>query len=104
MEWTTWLATAATIVGDITVIFGLLALLVKPIRKRLLVDKDTRNGQLCLLRSEIVRTYYRHLDHKTMRQVEFENVDLCYKAYVALGGNSFVEHIFKEMQEWTVLP
>lgn len=104
MEWTTWLATAATIVGDITVIFGLLALLVKPIRKRLLVDKDTRNGQLCLLRSEIVRTYYRHLDHKTMRQFEFENVDLCYKAYVALGGNSFVEHIFKEMQGWTVLP
>ena len=104
MEWITWLSAAATIIGDITVIFGLLAVCIKPIRKRLLVDKDARNGQLCLLRSEIVRTYYRHLDEKKMRQFEYENVDLCYKAYVALGGNSFVKHIFDEMQEWTILP
>lgn len=62
-----------------------------------------RRGQMCLLRTDITRTYYRNLADKKLRQYEFENVAQCYEAYKAMGGNSFVEHIYKEMQEWEVI-
>ena len=97
-----WLSLIATIAGDVTCVVALLAMLITPVRKRLFADKEAREGQLCLLRSEIVRIYYRHLDERKMRQYEYENLCYCYKAYKALGGNSFIEHIYAEMQEWTV--
>lgn len=62
-----------------------------------------RRGQMCLLRTEITRTYYRHAEDKKLRQYEFENIAQCFEAYRAMGGNSFVEHIYKEMQEWEVV-
>ena len=89
--------------SGISCILALLAIIVKPIRERILGMDAIREGQQCLLRSEIVRTYYRHLDQKQMRQYEYENLCYCYKAYRQLGGNSFVEHIYLEMQEWTVI-
>ena len=88
---------------DITCIMGLIALLVKPVREAIFGISSIREGQQCLLRSEIVRTYYRNLEKRTLRQYEFENMAHCYKAYRKLGGNSFVEHIYEEMQEWTVV-
>ncbi len=97
------LSMIATVAGDIVGIVALLAMIVRPFRERLFADKNTREGQLCLLRSEIVRTYYKHLNERTLRQYEYENLSYCYKAYKALGGNSFIEHIYQEMQEWKVI-
>ena len=88
--------------GSISCILALLAMLVKPIRERLFGAREVREGQKCLLRSEIVRTYYRNLGEKQLRQYEFENQAYCYAAYRQLGGNSFVEHIYNEMQDWDV--
>lgn len=99
-----WLREAASFAGDVTAILALLALIIKPIRQRLLGDATVREGQKCLLRSQIVSTYYRHLKEKTLRQYEYENLSYCFQAYKALGGNSFAEHIYNEMQDWTVLP
>lgn len=92
----------ATIATDITAIAALMTLLVRPIRTRVFGDKAVREGQKCLLRTEITRLYYRHLAEQSLRQYEYENLCQCYMAYKALGGNSFVEHIYKEMQDWTV--
>lgn len=64
--------------------------------------EDVREGQRCLLRSQIVRTYYRNWDSKRLRQFEYENLVACYKAYKKLGGNSFIDHIYEEMQTWEV--
>ena len=89
--------------GDICQIASCVALLIKPIRERLLGTKQIREGQRCLLRSEIVRIYYRHKDEKQFREYEFKNLDNCYNAYKALGGNSFIDHIFAEMQEWDII-
>lgn len=89
--------------SSISCILALLAIIVKPIRERILGMDAIREGQQCLLRSEIVRTYYRHLDQKQMRQYEYENLCACYVAYIQLGGNSFVKHIYEEMQEWKVI-
>lgn len=97
------LKTIAGYAGNICTIATCAALLIKPIRERLLGTADIREGQRCLLRSEIVRIYYRHHDDKQLREYEYKNLSQCYKAYKALGGNSFIDHIYGEMQEWEII-
>lgn len=60
-------------------------------------------GIRCQLRTEILRTYYRHKDDKKMRQYEMENFEHNYRAYTALGGNSFVGNIHEEVCTWEVV-
>ena len=79
------------------------ALLIKPVREWLMGTEQIREGQRCLLRSEIVRIYYRHNENKKLREYEYRNLEQCYKAYKALGGNSFIDHIYAEMQEWDII-
>lgn len=59
-------------------------------------------GIKCLLRSEMLNTYYRHKDSETIRQYELENFILLYRAYKALRGNSFIDKIHKEVMSWEV--
>ena len=59
-------------------------------------------GQKCNLRSDMLRTYYRHHEQRKIRQYEFENFIHCYEAYKALGGNSFVDKIHAEVLDWEV--
>ena len=92
-----------TIATDVTVVFGCIAIFIKPLRERVFGQKAIKDGQKCLLRAEIVRIYYRNLAAQSLRQYEFENLCACYKAYIALGGNSFVKRIYDEMQEWKVV-
>ena len=89
--------------GDICQIATCGALLIKPIREWLLGTEKIREGQRCLLRAEIVRLYYRHKDDRQLREYEFRNLEQCYRAYKALGGNSFIDHIYAEMQEWEII-
>ena len=91
------------ICSGITSIAALLVLLIKPIREKLLDTKQIRDGQRCLLRSEMLRIYYKSVDDKCIRQYEFENFMLMYTAYKALGGNSFVDKIKDEVKSWEVL-
>lgn len=93
----------AELAGAVTGIAACICLLCKPIRNKILGLNDVREGQRCLLRSEILRTYYGHREKKTIRQYEYENVVYIYKAYKALGGNTFVDHIYNEINEWEVL-
>lgn len=79
------------------------ALLIRPVREFLLGTKDMQEGLRCLLRSEIVRIYYRHHEERKLREYEFKNMKQCYKAYKALKGNSFIDHIHDEMEEWEIV-
>lgn len=88
---------------DICSIATCAALLIKPVRERLMDTKSLREGQRCLLRSEIVRIYYRHHDDRKLREYEFKNMKQCHEAYKALEGNSFVDRIVDEMQEWDIV-
>lgn len=88
---------------DICAIAACAALLIKPIREKLLGTKEIREGQRCLLRSEIVRIYYRHNDDKQLREYEFKNMQQCYEAYKALKGNSFIDKIHAEMLDWNII-
>ena len=94
---------AAELAGAITGIAACLCLLIKPLRNRILGLNDVREGQRCLLRSDILNVYYKYRECKTIRQYEYENVVLLYKAYKALGGNTFVDHIYNEINEWEVV-
>lgn len=60
-------------------------------------------GIKCLLRSEMVSTYYNYKDVKKIRQYELENFIKLYKAYKALKGNSFIDKIYKEVMTWEVI-
>lgn len=97
------LKTIASYAGDISCIVAMFLMIVRPIREKIFGDTKVKEGYKCLLRSEIVRIYYRHLDHKQLHQYEYENLCYCYRAYKELGGNSFVDHIFAEMQEWQII-
>ena len=92
------------ICGGISAIFAVALLLIKPFRKWALGMKLIEEGQKCLLRSDMLRTYYKHRDDGQIRQYEYENFLTTYKAYRALGGNSFIEHIYEEVSGWSVLP
>ena len=89
--------------GDICQIATCAALIIKPVREWLMGTEAIREGQRCLLRAEIVRMYYRHKDDKKLREDEWKLVEQCHKAYKALGGNSFIDHIYAEMQEWEII-
>ena len=88
---------------DICSIAACAALLIKPVRERLLGTKEIREGQRCLLRSEIVRIYYRHNEDRQLREYEFKNMQQCYEAYKALKGNSFIDRIHAEMRGWEIV-
>lgn len=97
------LETIATYAKDICSIATCVALLVKPVREWLMGTKEIREAQRCLLRSEIVRIYYRNHDDKKLREYEYRNLVQCYEGYKALKGNSFIDHIYAEMQEWEII-
>lgn len=98
-----FLRNTAAICSEITVIVGAIALMIKPIREKLLGTSLTKEGIKCLLRAEMLHTYYTHKNERQIRQYDFENFIACYNAYKQLGGNSFVDHIRSELDEWEVI-
>lgn len=94
------------IIQMISTIAGLAATLIviiKPLRNKVLGIEKIHDGQKCLLRSEILAIYYKHRDTRVIRQYEYENFLYLYSAYKALGGNSFVDKIKKEVDSWEVI-
>lgn len=60
------------------------------------------DGIKCMLRGAMLATYYKHNGEDKLRQWEAENFAYQYKAYKALGGNSFIDTIHKEVETWEV--
>ena len=93
------LSTVASTCSEITVILAALAMLIKPIRNKLPgLDKLT-DALKCQLRHDMLHTYYRH----SIRQYELEDFLYLYRGYKALGGNSFIDRIKSEIDEWEVV-
>lgn len=61
------------------------------------------NGLKCLMRSEMLNIYYHNREKKTIRQYEYENFLALHKGYKALRGNSFIDKIKVEVDEWEVV-
>lgn len=96
------LASIAALCSEITIIIGAAALFIKPVRHKLLgLDKLT-DALKCELRHDMLHTYYRHREDKSIRQYELEDFLYLYRGYKALGGNSFIDKIKSEIDEWEV--
>lgn len=92
------LHTLAEAAGWITGIVALLTLIVGAAYKFHYIIEAFR----CLLRSNMLHTYYTNKDAEKIRQYELQNFELNYKAYKALRGNSFIEDIRKKVITWEV--
>ena len=90
------IADIVTIIGEITVLLGVIIPVINAIRKIMV-------GTKCQLRSEMLRTYYHNRESGKIRQFEYENFVMLYESYKALKGNSFIEKIYKEVQSWEII-
>lgn len=99
-----YIAKIVSVCGLILNVSTVIALLAKPIREKLFGISDMREGQKCMLRSGMLSIYYSGKDHDSrIRQYEYENFVLMYQAYKAMKGNSFIDKIYKEVQEMEVV-
>lgn len=87
---------AATLIGEVGVILGLIVPVIVSVRK-------IKTGMRCQLRSEMLVIYYHCREKRIIRQYEYENFIMLYEAYKALKGNSFIDKIYKEVQEWEII-
>ena len=97
------LETVAQVCSCITVIGAALMLFIEPLRETVSGTRHLKEGQKCLLRANMLHTYYKHREQESMRQYEYENFVYEYKAYKALHGNSFIDRIYDEVKTWEIL-
>lgn len=90
------MTTLVTLIGEIGVLLGVIVPVIVSVRK-------IGNGTRCQLRSEMLRIYYHCHEKGVIRQYEYENFVMLYEAYKALKGNSFVDKIYKEIQELEII-
>ncbi len=90
-------------VTTVVALVGELVALVSVIAPIMVKTNKLANGTRCQLRSEMLRIYYRHREDGTIRQYEYENFVYLYEAYKTLKGNSFIDKIYKEVQEWEIV-
>lgn len=61
------------------------------------------DGIKCLMRSQMLQTYYHNKNDKKIRQYEMQNFLALYKAYRAMKGNSFITEIYQEVTSWEII-
>ena len=88
---------AAGVIGAVTTV-------IKPIRGLVEDIRAVKSGLKCVHRYNMLETYYKWHESDTIKQYERENFDAEYKAYKALGGNSFIDTIYEEVKKWEVIP
>lgn len=89
--------------GYLTGIVSALVIFVKPIREYLFGIKAEKNALKCLLRADMLKTYYKYKDAAEIRQYDKESFVLEYSAYKALKGNSFIDDINETVKSWEVI-
>ena len=92
------------IAGSMSAIVAACVLLIKPLREIVFGVRSIVSGVKCVLRYNMLDTYYKWHDKDTIQQYERENFDAEYRAYKALGGNSFMDTIYEEVKRWEVIP
>ncbi len=90
------LTTTVALIGELCALFGVVIPVIVAVHK-------IKNGMRCQLRSEMLQIYYANRETKVIRQYEYENFVMLYEAYKALKGNSFIDKIYKEVQEWEIV-
>ena len=84
-----------TIVGFI--VTGMLGYFTAKIKQYKQRDGKQEEALKCLLRSTITSKYYVYSELGTIPAYEKENIDYMFEQYKAMGGNSYIETIVKEI-------
>jgi hypothetical protein len=90
------LTTITTIIAEISVLIGIIV----PMYKKM---KKISEGTKCHLRQDLLDVYYHNKDDGKVRQYEYENFVMTYEAYKALGGNSFMDKIYAEVETFEII-
>ena len=90
------ISAAATLIAEVGILLGVIIPVIESVRR-------ISNGTRCQLRSEMLRIYYHSRETGKIRQYEYENFVMLYEAYKALKGNSFIDKIYKEIQELEIV-
>lgn len=102
------------IINTMLVFSTLLILVIKPIRNKIFfINKgkadrereleDRQETDRCLLRKGIMDIYNHYEFTKSIKLYDFENITLMYTQYKKLGGNSFIDKVFEEVNnKWVV--
>lgn len=90
------------VIGIPSTVVVLLTSICKPIRVRLLGRYRGQETDRCLLRDRITSIYYNHCNEREIKQYDFENIEKLYIQYKKLGGNSFIDKIWEELQTWSI--
>lgn len=95
--------TIAEYASAVASIVAALGIFVKPLREWLFGIKDIREAQKCSLRNQMLQIYREHKAERQLTEDEFKNFEMLFKAYKALGGNSFITKVWREIDtEWTI--
>lgn len=92
-----------SIISGLFALTSFLVLVIKPIREKIFNIKRSKAGELCLLRTEMLKIYYKNEDTKQIKEYEYKNFVELYEAYIALGGNSFIKDVNKKVREWEIV-
>ena len=103
----TVLASIALVVGYIITVAGGITLVITIFKRIKSISDKVKaicDGQQCQQRNDITGIYYAHNDDEkpTLREYERKNLDDLYEGYKALGGNHYVDDIYKTMRNWMV--
>ena len=90
------ISAAATLIAEVGILLGVIIPVIVSVLR-------ISNGTRCQLRSEMLRIYYHSRETGKIRQYEYENFVMLYEAYKALKGNSFIDKIYKEIQELEIV-
>ena len=95
-----YLENIAKVIGFVGTIGGAAVFMIRVWKEQ----SKSKAGQLCLLRQEMLKIYYKHREDKTIRQYEAENFVMMYEAYKARGGNSFIDEVYENVTAWKLIP
>ena len=93
--------------GFLSLVTGIV-LCIKPVRERIIgrrrEEAEEREATKALLRNDIVEIYFHKREKAQLHQFEYENLFMLYDSYKKLGGNSFVDRIWEDIQSWEIVP
>lgn len=103
--------TVYLVITTLIAFFNLSMIVIKPFRNWILgVQKDKKKKMeeeerqnethRCLLRDRILDIYNRHSEKGEINFFDLENVSYLYSQYKALGGNSFIDEIWHQIEQW----
>lgn len=81
---------------------GLLGFLVGKVKVYKARENNQEKALKCLLRSAITSKYYVYTEIGNIPSYEKENVAYMYEQYKAMGGNSYIDNIMRELNTLAV--